>query len=60
MIIETQSTYELKTYLISGMFKISQIFQTLTAAEPLATEGTNGYKMKDMKIMFPLMRHGLL
>ena len=26
---------------------MSQIFQTLTAAEPLATEGTNGYKMKD-------------
>ena len=41
--------------LISGMFKISPVFPTLTVSKPLVTEGTNGSQMKDMDLIFPLI-----
>ena len=47
-------------HLISGMLKISPVFQTITVAKPLVTEGTNDYLMKDIDIIFPVVPHGLL
>ena len=42
------------------MLKISPVFQTITVAKPLVTEGTNDYLMKDIDIIFPVVPHGLL
>ena len=58
--IEAQSTEELERYLISGLFKMSPVFLTLTVAKPVITESNNGCQMKDMDIIFPLMAYGLL
>ena len=36
------------------MFMMSPVFPTLTVAKPFVTKSTNGYKMKDMDLIFPL------
>ena len=51
---------ELEVDLISGMFRISPVFLTLTVSKPLVTEGTNGSQMKDMDLIFPLIPHDSL